>query len=338
MRLSDCCHFIVFEFLLVWSCCASTATAFVLVDKTSLRSAGRGGSEWEGQERSKRKRSRTHPAERAWGLLAKKKKKGGGKKKGGNQKQSGFEWANSFSLKPFESAVTREIASTACASYEGRTGKALCDDLKGSSDIPKALWNAPLACVVIESPSTDEEDDSLLVKYANVAALETVGLKPDQYEQLIASPGPDGTLKRPERGPTICLPSDMKGEKKYESGYKKKIVRGEGEHPDITIENAHRWAIEKSALIEGKFVTETVGVAYAWNSWLEGDGTLCKPGGEREVKIDVEDLEEKIKAQGNFIRTLKEEKGLGNKDLEVTEAVQKLLGMKALLEEVTSAK
>lgn len=265
-------------------------------------------------------------------VLFAKKKKGGNKKKGNNKKQSGFEWATSFSLKPFEGSATRELASTACASFEGRTGKPLCEEIEGAADVPKALWSASTACIVVGSV---DGEDNVVVKYANGPALETVGLKPDEFEKFIASTGAQGDLKIPETGPVITLPTEMKGDKRYEGGYKKKILREDDEKAGITILDAHRWTIEKSALIDGKFVTETIGVAYAWSSWLEGDETVCRPGGAREEAEDLGALEEKIKLQGEAIRELKEVKGLGNKDQAVGDAVEELLRLKALLQEAS---
>jgi len=275
-------------------------------------------------------------------LFAKKKKKGG-KKKQKNQQQSGFAWASSFTLKPFESSALRDLASFACASYEGRTGKPLAEELRGASDLPKVLWNAPIACVVVVDGSEEENGEkgdsastnNNIIQYANVAALETFGFQPDQFDQLISSKDPEsGEWKTPQNDvvKALDLPSSMGGDKTYQSDYKKKMIKGD---PDISIENAYRWILEKSALIDGKFVTESIGIAYAWDSWVEGEDTLCRPGGVREVKIDVQELEEKIKAQGDAIRELKDQ-GLGNKDEQVVDAVQELLRMKALLEEVTS--
>ena len=100
---------------------------------------------------------------------------------------------------------------------------------------------------------------------------------------------------------------------------------------DISIENGQCWRLEKSALIDGKFTTDTIGVACAWNSWLEGEDTICSPGGIRETNINVDEIEEKIKSQGEIIRELKEVQGFTNKSPEVVDAVQELLRLKALL-------
>lgn len=271
-------------------------------------------------------------------LFAKKKK---GKKQKSKKKDSGFAWAASFSSKPFESASLRDLASTACASFEGRTGKPLTEEMKTSLDIPKTLWNAPLGCVIVGEEPTDGEASATgaIIQYANIAALEMVGLKPDQFEQLLATKDPgSGEWKASEKvNKYINLPSQMKGEKTYESGYKKKVIRGGEDGADIELENAQRWVLEKSALIDGKFATETLGIAYAWNSWIEGGDTLCRSGGIREGKIDIDGIEEKIKAQGVLIREMKEG-GLGNKDPEVSGAVQELLRLKASLEEAVASK
>uniref|UniRef100_A0A6U3Q5K3 WHEP-TRS domain-containing protein n=2 Tax=Ditylum brightwellii TaxID=49249 RepID=A0A6U3Q5K3_9STRA len=275
-------------------------------------------------------------------LFAKQKKKGGGaKKKQKDQKKSGFAWASSFALKPFESSSLRELASFVCASFEGRTGKPLSEELKGTPDLPKALWNAPVACVVVVNGAEKEQEGisaaNSIVQYANIAALETFGFQPDQFDQLISSKDPEsGEWKTPQNDVAkgLNFPSSMNGDNIYQSDYKKKVLRAD---PDISIKNAHRWRLEKSSLIGGKFVTESIGVAYAWNSWLEGEDTLCRPGGFREVKMDTAELEQKIKTQGEAIRELKEVQGFGNKDKQVVDAVQELLRMKALLEEVTSS-
>lgn len=303
-------------------------------------------------------------------LFAKKKKN----KDKQQQQQSGFAWAASFTLNPFESATLRDLASIACASYEGRTGKPLMEELKKSSDIPKTLWDAPLACVIIgkeqerereqEQGENENENDTgnsnrygngNIVMYANVAALETVGLRPDQFEQLLAMKDPgSGEWKVSEKvTKVIDLPCSMNGNKAYESGYQKKIIKGKTAlvststdadtetdlaeiNASIRIENAQRWKLEKSALVDGKFVTETLGVAYAWDSWWEGDDTLCRPGGVREVdvKLNISEMKEKIKAQGEIIRELKEVQGFENKDPEVADAVKELLRMKSLFEEL----
>lgn len=273
-------------------------------------------------------------------LFAKKKK---GKKNKSKKKEAGFTWAASFTLKPFESAYLRDVAAIACASFGGRTGKPLTEEIGKSSDVPKTLWNAPVACVIV-GEETGAAAAGPVIQYANIAALETVRLKQDQFEQLLATKDPEsGEWKVSEKVDTfIDLPSVMKGDKAYEGGYKKKMITAntdaDAASVDITIEGAQRWKLEKSALIDGKFVTETIGVAYAWNSWVEGEDTLCRPGGVREVNINIDDLEENVKAQGEVIRELKEVQGFGNKDPEVSDAVLELLRLKALLEEAVASK
>ena len=287
------------------------------------------------------------------------KKKKGGKKgaKGKNKsKQSGMEWATNFKLKPFEAIATRDLASTAAASFEGRTGKPLSEELKGSSDVPKALWNAPVAVVVVGEPdNADAKNAGMTCKYANVVALESVGLNPEEYERVIAPSGPGSEeAKVMEDAIILNLPTEMKGDKKYESGYKKKILRSsapsvkniDDEETDeedtsdsckdtsITIMDAHRWALEKSALIDGKFVTTTVGVAYAWESWAVGDETLRSAGGITKPLLKPSELEDAVAKQAAAIRELKEGRGLGNKDPEVVEAVSELVRLKDLLESV----
>jgi hypothetical protein len=262
-------------------------------------------------------------------LFAKKKKKKGGGG-GGKQKKGGFEWASSFTLKPQEATITRELASSAAASFKARTGKSLAPELDGGvMDAPKALWDASVACMVV-----DQEDGATVVKYANAAALETVGLKPNEFEKLYST-----SIKEEERQQlkpvvTVDLPSVMNGDKKYESGYKKKMLKRE-DGDDITIIGGHRWALEKSALTpEGKFETTSLGVAYAWNEWLVGDDIIYSPGGSTRIAVDPAKLEEEVAAKAAHIRSLKEDQGLNNKDPEVVEAVEELLALKEALEQV----
>ena len=275
-------------------------------------------------------------------LFAKKKK---GKKKSKKQKKGGFEWASTFTLQPFEAQGVRELASTAVASFKGLSGgDDLCPELLKSSDIPKTLWNAPIACAIV-APS--EQDD--IIKYANVAALETINLKPVEFEKLFSTgPPPKQKVIDSEAGVVeidkentntigddkikLNLPSVMKGDKKLERNYEKKIMkRGEsGQTDDITIVDAFRWDLQKSNFVDGKFVTESLGVAYAWSEWMVGESLLCSLGGQQKEIEDLSDLEERIQQQGDFIRDLKEKQGLTNKDPKVVDAVAELLRLKAL--------
>ena len=109
-------------------------------------------------------------------------KKGGkkGKKSGGKPKSSGFAWASSFQLQPFQSTLLRQLAESAAQAYEQRTGSPLHPALSGASDVPKALWSAPVACMIIGAkPASDDGAESQRdcqaeaeVLYANCAALE----------------------------------------------------------------------------------------------------------------------------------------------------------------------
>lgn len=289
-------------------------------------------------------------------LFAKQKKGGGGgnnKKKKQSQKQpatSGMEWATSFTLKPFEAQSTRDLVSTAVASFQGRTGSPLCEEIVGVNDVPKALWNAPMACVIVKTIKDNENkennDNTSILQYANMAALETVGLNAEQWDLLMYNPNPNAD--HPEPTIKLDLPAQMK-DKAYESGYQKKILRkntkdkdedkdddsnntaNPKEH-DIGILNAHRWKLEKSVLVDGKFATTTLGIAYAWNEWVLDDSILCAPGGQQREKVDVQDLQKAVDEQASHVRYLKEEQGLQNKDPQVQDAVQELLRLKSLLE------
>jgi hypothetical protein len=120
----------------------------------------------------------------------------------------------------------------------------------------------------------------------------------------------------------------MKGDKKFEKGYSKKMLKQDS--GDITILDANRWDLERSQLVDGKFVTQSFGVAYSWSEWMVGETLLCQPGGIQEEVEEVEDYDELIVQQGTFIRDLKENQGFGNKDVQVVEAVAELLRLKKL--------
>ena len=279
--------------------------------------------------------------------LCAKKKKAKKQKKNSGQKQSGFAWANSFTLQPYEAQSTRELVSTSVASFQGRTGKPLCKEVVGASDIPKALWNAPCACVIMDP-------EGAAVKYANIAALETVGLNANEWDKIMSTANVNAHVNTAVDGEappsptlTLDLPSNMK-DKSYESGYVKKILRRaaaddddaadendddeDATAHDVKIVNAHRWKLEKSALVDGKFKTTILGVAYAWTEWTLDDTTFCGPGGQRREMVKVEGVQLAIDQQAKKIRQMKEEQGLGNKDPNVQREVAELLRLKGLLE------
>mmetsp|Transcript_1696 Transcript_1696/g.2874 ORF Transcript_1696/g.2874 Transcript_1696/m.2874 type:complete len:301 (+) Transcript_1696:63-965(+) len=274
-----------------------------------------------------------HQATRETAPLFAKKKKG---KKSKDKKKGGFEWAASFTQQPFEATQKRDLVSAALASFKGRSGKSLSPELDGAADIPKAIWNSPeVACMVVSQ--SEEGNDQPVVEYANIAALETVGLKKNEFEQLFSTKPKElqtaDDIKPAVDAIQLDLPPAMKGDKKFERGYKKKMLRQE-EPGDVTIVDAYRWDVEKSTFEGGKFVTESIGVGYAWGEWLIGEHLVCSPGGVmNEIEEELGDLKKRIADQGTLIRDLKENEGLGNKDPQVVEAVAELLRLKSLDED-----
>jgi hypothetical protein len=267
-------------------------------------------------------------------LYAKKKKKNKQQ-----QKKGGFAWASSFTLQPYEASEARQLASTAISSFKGRAGQHLSDEMEEASDIPKALWSAPVACLIVvpgQSSSGNSEEEAVMsegetttvVRYANIAALETVGLKPEEFEQLFSTAPSKDIGVAPAKPVTISLqlPSIMKGDKKFERGYKKKMLKRKS--GDVTMLDAYRWDLEQSQIVDGKFVTQSLGVAYSWSEWMVGSETICRPGGIQKKLTTEEDYDALITQQGAFIRDLKETKGMGNKDPQVVAAVAELLRLK----------
>lgn len=284
-------------------------------------------------------------------LLAK--KKGGGGKKGGKggkgkgAKQSGFAWASSFELKPFEASALREMAEQGCRTYQTRTGQPLDPVLSDAADLPKALWTLPVAFVIVgpsaqakeasggpppAAPPEEEEADAAdapadgaavdeaaaaepVYLYANLAAIEALGFA--DWQTCI--------------GAAAELPEDMA--EKYQSGYQKKVGKKK-----VMLLDASRWCIEKAAVQDGKLVTSRVGLCYAWREWEDAEGMICEPGGKRrEPDLTPEEIEAALEAQGVEVRRLKEEEGLGNQDPQVKEAVAELLRLKALAAELETA-
>ena len=252
----------------------------------------------------------------AGGLQALAKKKGGGKKKGKQPKTSGMDWASNFELKPTESAALRELVEMAASTYKTRTGKSLDKSLdRGTSDVPKALWVAPVCLMVVR-----EAEAGTLITYANVAAAEAHGLTAsDGYKQLLEA--------------ATTLPAAL-ADGKYESGYGKKLpmAAGAAGGDAFTLRGAERWALEKMAVVDGKLASERIGLAYAWRAWELADGTECAPGGVRTApQMDPAEVQAAVDAQGALVRKLKDEDGLTNGDAEVKAAVAELLRLKALL-------
>ena len=91
-----------------------------------------------------------------------KKKKKGGKKKKGNKDQglSGMAWAQSFEVAPADSTPLRALAETLVVMYKQRTGKTLDRSLDGSPNVPKALWAAPVAVIVVDEGEAAEGEDA----------------------------------------------------------------------------------------------------------------------------------------------------------------------------------
>ena len=240
-------------------------------------------------------------------MLAKKGGKKGGKAKKGQPKKSGFEWASNFKNKPFETEVLRDLVSAAASGYQAKTGSPLHASLSGSSDVPKSVWNAPVACMVTGPPEEEASEGSVCL-YANVAALEAHGLGAQAYDDLI--------------GKSTVLPADMGGDVKFDSDYGKKLKPAAG---DVFSIEGTRWLVEKMCVVDGKLGMERLGVAYMWEEWTLDDGHRGAPGGvKRAPELSESELEAAVEAQGSAIRQLKEGDGLTNKDPAVVEAVAEL--------------
>ena len=84
-------------------------------------------------------------------------------------------------------------------------------------------------------------------------ALETLGLPGDGHEQLMGIT--EATASGKLAG--FTLPHELKGDKKYEKGYSKKVLRRGEDEDDVTIVDAERWAIEKMVSEHGGTSTDT---------------------------------------------------------------------------------
>jgi len=271
---------------------------------------------------------------RCHGIVSLAKKKGGkGKKKNKKDRGPTFAEIANFEVKPAEGAELRELAETTVSSYSSRSGgKSLWKTRTRSSDTPKALWAEPLAVMVVKE--AESSDTPAEVVYANQAALEMHGLASDGYKTLFGSPS--------------TLPVKMHP-KKYESGYSKKLtIAADGLQLDksgadenattVKMLEAERWLLEKMAVVDGKLATQSLGVAYAWDTWQLANGMLAKPGGELfEPEEPPEPLPSREEAQASLdkvaasIRKLKGEDGKTNQDPEVVELVVELKKLKEIL-------
>lgn len=275
-------------------------------------------------------------------MLAKKKggKGKGGKGKGG--KQSMKDMLENLDIHPTDSTALREVAELVVSSYKAKTGKSLHRVFDAGGDMPKALFSAPVAVMVVKAKEGDEADGSGgVVVYANEAACEAHEIPAGKtcYKRL------------------IDLPTELKvscGDKKFESGYSTKLhfsnisavgaatddAAGPADAPktSITLLDASRWALEKMEVVDGKLVSGSAGVAYAWESWELPDGMWRKPGGvweePEEEPPSPEEVQEMLDEVAASIRKLKEVEGKTNQDPEVVEKVAVLKELKALKAEL----
>jgi len=283
------------------------------------------------------------------------KKKGGKGKKNKQPKQSGMDWAMDFKVKPYDSQTLQAIAETAVGTYQQATGKSLHATLSGAANAPKALWEAPVAVLVVSSKVDEaeyaEQAEGPLVEYANAAALEALGIAApeEKFDDVVG-----------QRIPGLALPVSLPSDKRYESGYSKKMLKSQGGEGggarSVTLERAERWLLTKAAIVDGQLAVESVGVAYAFEEWFEdadggaaadsddeGDGsgalsvTVRKPGGVVEVRYRAEGVAAAVEAAAATVRSLKEEQGLGNSDPEVKAAVAELLRLKDIATEAAAA-
>lgn len=265
------------------------------------------------------------------------------KRKGGSSgkpAKGGMAWALDFKVNPVDSSALRSLAETAIGCYQTRTGKPLHADLVGVADLPKALWAAPVALVIVgteDSGSTSEGPP--LVLYANRAGLEALGVaKPDSNFDAVINQRPEG----------LRLPSSLpEASKQFESSYTKKFLARGGAAADATVKSAARWVVEKATVQGGALLMATCGVAYAFEEWFEGDVAsasgyvICRPGGVREAPapppVSAAELEASVVAQAASVRALKEVGGLAKGAPELDAAVKELLRLKAALEAATKA-
>mmetsp|Transcript_59543 Transcript_59543/g.119522 ORF Transcript_59543/g.119522 Transcript_59543/m.119522 type:complete len:319 (+) Transcript_59543:153-1109(+) len=275
------------------------------------------------------------------------------KKKQKQQKKSGMAWALDFDVKPYESAKLRSMAELVCNSYRTITGNLLDPSLVSAMGLllPKALWDAPVACIIVsekETVSPEDENVGTKVLYANLAALESLGVTNGEADHSLVI-GQDCSKLR------LSLPGSMPaGGKKFESNYNKKLPKVKGTAPQdadsdnsISVLAAERWALEEASFVDGSLRMTPVGVVYAYRSWTQTEsGVKCMPGGITSVAADTaQELIEAIEKQAFLVRNLKttgvasglasdgggDGKGLPNSSPEVKVAVAELLRLKAEL-------
>ena len=221
-------------------------------------------------------------------------------------------------LLPFQFEETCHIAQQLVASFHECSGTPLFAGLRLSTDIPRSLWEAPIACMVVRASSKEtietvtEPAGSSECVYANLLACEAFGAA--NFTELIGS--------------TSMLPSSLSSSTMFESRYTKKLRHGSHQ---LTLRAATRWQLGGST-DEAKSRT-----AYAFTHWELADGTLCGPAGLKlrpPLTADAKAiLEAAASAAAAELRRLKQEEGRGNTDALVLAGVTEMRRLRDELHE-----
>ena len=216
-------------------------------------------------------------------------------------------------LLPFQFEETCHIAQQLVISFHECSGTPLFAGLRLSKDIPRSLWEAPIACMVVRArskepvmePLTELVGNSECI-YANLLACEAFGA--DNFTELIGS--------------TSMLPSSLSSlssSTMFESRYTKKLCHGSHQ---LTLRAATRWQMG------GSTDKANLRTAYAFTHWELADGTLCGPAGLKlrpPLTADAKAiLEAAASAAAAELRRLKQEEGRGNTDALVLAGVTEM--------------
>ena len=136
---------------------------------------------------------------------------------------------SSGKLLPHDHDQTRLLLEALYANHQQSSGKPLFTLDKSGRSIAKQLWQAPVACVVVDGPEST-------CLYANLLAC--VAHRTSSFTELIGSPS--------------GLPSSLPDGKLFESKYSKKVKRGDVE---LTLHAATRWVAERGGPVAYAFTS-----------------------------------------------------------------------------------
>eukprot|EP00803_Ostreobium_quekettii_P003175 evm.model.scf_1105.2 EVM.evm.TU.scf_1105.2 scf_1105:11459-16932(+) len=253
-----------------------------------------------------------HGRRRGSGLCAaKKSKKGGAKKKGGSK-------LNAKAKEPWKSTDSIMLLLLLVESYKRVVGEALMEDAD-ISNIADDIWNAPFAILTHDR----FVNDPVRFTYANKAAL---ALFEAEWDELV---GMVSTKAAAEEEVTQKQRNDL-----LQEAEEKGFVRGT-DAPRVSLKGT-KFSLQDFTLFNIESPAgKKMGQAVVFDKWVYEDGTVGGAGVTAPHAVPSDEelavAEARVAELAAAVRSLKEGKGLTNKDEEVQTAVASLLESKEKL-------